>query len=84
MAFDFLRANFEAIKRALLLTWILVCEACQHVAEHGVNENVFDQLLNLSLSLSPSFSGLLVSPSISTTFQLSLDQQCPFHPINAG
>lgn len=34
--------------------------------------------------LSPSFSALLVSPSISTTFQQSLDQQRPFHPINAG
>lgn len=34
----------------------LVCMACQHVAKHGVNENVFDQLRNLSPSL--SFSGL--------------------------
>lgn len=30
------------------------------------------------------FTGSIEGPSISTTFQRSLDQQRPFHPINAG
>ena len=85
-ASDFkVRTPERASERALLPPWVPVTRGSPACSWAWCEwECVWSVPQSRSLSLSPSFSGLLVSPSISSTFQQSLDQQRPFHPINAG